>query len=91
MDNKIESVIERIKKQVKQGNVDRIQIRKGSEIILNIPVNAGILGGIVGFATIPWTLIIGTVAAVGFGCKIEIVKKDGSSEWEVVDEDDLRP
>ena len=39
-------------------------------------------------ATIPWVLIIGTVATLGLGCKIEIVKKDGSSEWEVVDGED---
>ena len=58
------------------------------DIILNIPVNVGIVGGIIGMATIPWALIIGTVATLGLGCKIEIVRKDGSSEWEVVDGED---
>ena len=90
MDKKSESVIERLKKAVKDGNVDRIRISREDETILNIPVNVGVVGGIIGIATVPWALILGAIASVGLGCKIEIVKKDGSSEWEVVDEvDDL--
>ena len=90
MDKKTESFIDRIKELVKQGNVDMIRIIKDDEVILNIPVNVGIIGGIVGLATVPWALIIGTVVAAGIGCKIEIVKKDGSSEWEVVDGEDKK-
>ncbi len=88
MDNK-ESTINRLKEAVKKGNVDRIRVVRNDEVILNIPVNVGVIGGIVGIATIPWALIIGAIAGVGLGCKIEIVKKDGSSEWEVVDQDDV--
>lgn len=88
MDKNTDLVIERIKNAIKQGNVDRIRIRKDDDIILNIPVNVGIVGGIIGMATIPWALIIGTVATLGLGCKIEIVRKDGFSEWEVVDGED---
>lgn len=88
MEKNTESVIEWIKNTIKQGNVDRIRIRKDDDIILNIPVNVGIVGGIIGMATIPWALLIGTVATLGLGCKIEIVKKDGSSEWDVIDGED---
>ncbi len=88
MDKRTESVTERLKKAVKDGNVDRIRISREDETILNIPVNVGVVGGIIGIATVPWALIIGAIASVGLGCKIEIVKKDGSSEWEVVDEVD---
>ena len=87
MDNK-ESTVNRLKEAVKQGNVNRIRIIRNDEVILNIPVNVGVIGGIVGIATIPWALIIGAIAGVGLGCKIEIVKKDGSSKWEVVDQED---
>ena len=89
MDRKEKGVTERLKEAVKQGNVDRIRVYRDDETILNIPVNVGVLGGIVGIATIPWALIIGAIAGIGLGCKIEIVKKDGSSEWEVVDQDDI--
>ncbi len=76
--DEIKDLIDKLKNKVKEGNVDRIQIRKDSEIILKVPVNVGIIGGIIGAATAPWALIAGTVAAFGFGCKLEIVKKDGS-------------
>ena len=76
----IKDSIDKLKEKVKEGNVDRIQIRKDDEIILKVPVNVGIIGGIIGAATAPWALIAGTIAAFGFGCKLEIVKKDGTTD-----------
>ena len=78
--DEIKDMIEKLKAKVKEGNVDRIQIRKADEIILKVPVNVGIIGGIIGAAAAPWALIAGTIAAFGFGCKLEIVKKDGSTD-----------
>ena len=77
--DEIKDIIDKLKAKVKEGNVDRIQIRKGDEIVFRVPVNIGIIGGVIGAATVPWALIGGTVAAFGFGCKLEIVKKDGST------------
>lgn len=74
------AAVEKLKKKVKEGNVDRIQIRKGDQIVFSVPVNVGIIGGIIGFATIPWALIAGSVAAFGLGCKLEVIKKDGSTD-----------
>ena len=74
------AAVDKLKKKVKEGNVDRIQIRKDDEIVFSVPVNIGIVGGIVGLATIPWALIAGAVAAFGFGCKLEVVKKDGTTD-----------
>lgn len=76
--DEIGDLIEKLKNKVKEGNVDRVQIRKDDEIILKVPVNVGIIGGIIGAAAAPWALIAGTIAAFGFGCKLEIIKKDGS-------------
>ena len=78
--DEIKDMIEKLKAKVKEGNVDRVQIRKDDEIILKVPVNVGIIGGIIGAAAAPWALIAGTIAAFGFGCKLEIVKKDGSTD-----------
>ena len=78
--DEIKDMIDKLKAKVKEGNVDRIQIRKADEIILKVPVNVGIIGGIIGAAAAPWALIAGTIAAFGFGCKLEIVKKDGSTD-----------
>jgi NACalpha-BTF3-like transcription factor len=76
--DEIKDLIEKLKAKVKEGNVDRVQIRKDDEIILKVPVNVGIIGGLIGAAAAPWALIAGTIAAFGFGCKLEIIKKDGS-------------
>ena len=78
--DEIKDMIDKLKAKVKEGNVDRIQIRKDDEIILKVPVNVGIIGGLIGAAAAPWALIAGTVAAFGFGCKLEIVKKDGTTD-----------
>ena len=78
--DEIKDIIDKLKAKVDEGNVDRIQIRKDDEVILKVPVNVGIIGGVIGLATAPWALIAGTIAAFGFGCKLEIVKKDGSTD-----------
>ena len=78
--DEVKDLIEKLKAKVKEGNVDRIQIRKADEIILKVPVNVGIIGGIIGAAAAPWARIAGTIAAFCFGCKLEIVKKDGSTD-----------
>ena len=74
------ATVEKLKRKVAEGNVDRIQIRKGEEIVLSVPVNVGIVGGIIGLAAAPWALIAGSVAAFGLGCKLEVVKKDGTTD-----------
>ena len=79
-DDKVKETVEKIKAKVKEGNVDKIQISKDGEIVLSLPVNIGIIGGIVGLAAAPWAFIAATIATLGFGCKIEIVKKDGSKD-----------
>ena len=76
----IRAIMKKLRKMVEQGNVDRILIRKGEEVVLNIPVNIGILGGVLGLAAAPWALIAGTIAAFGLGCRIEVVHKDGTTD-----------
>ena len=76
----IKKLIDELKAKVEEGNVDQIQIRKDDEIILKVPVNVGIIGGLIGIATAPWALIAATIAAFGFGCRLEIVKKDGTTD-----------
>ena len=76
----VKAAVEKLKKKVEEGNVDRIQIRKDQQIVLSVPLNVGIVGGILGLATAPWALIAGSLAAFGFGCKLEVVKKDGTTD-----------
>ncbi len=80
LEEDVQKVVDKVKEAVNDGNVDRIQIKKNDEIILNVPVNVGIIGGILGLATAPWALIAGTVAAFGLGCNLVVVRKDGSTD-----------
>ncbi|MDR1247176.1 MAG: DUF4342 domain-containing protein [Clostridiales Family XIII bacterium] len=66
-------LIEKIKDIVKKGNVSRIIVKKDGEIILNLPVNIGILGAVIA----PWTALIGAIAAFGTKCDIELLTDDG--------------
>lgn len=80
LDDYAEEIIERLKKRIQEGNVDRIRISREGNILLDIPLNLGLLGGILTIATIPWAVILGVITAFGLNCKIEIVTKDGDSE-----------
>ena len=76
----IKEAMDKLKKKVEEGNVDRVQIKKGNEVVFSVPVNVGIVGGIIGLAAAPWALIAGSVAAFGLGCRLEVVKKDGTTD-----------
>ena len=64
------------------GNVNRIRVMRGEEELVNIPVNAGIAGGVLGLMAGPWVLIsaavAGAVAKFGFDCRFQLVKEDGT-------------
>lgn len=67
-------IIEKIKETIKKGNVSKIIVKKDDEVMLNLPVNIGILGTFLA----PWAMIAGLIAAFGTKCVIELVKDDGA-------------
>ena len=69
-----EALFDCIKELVKKGNVSRIQVKKDGELVLNVPVNAGIVGVVIA----PLASVVGVVAAFGFKCVIEVIKTDGT-------------
>ena len=76
-DNKVQSIVEKVKELVQRGNVSRIVVRKGERVIVNIPMNVGIVGGIVAVASAKWVLLASVLATVGFGCSVEVIREDG--------------
>ena len=77
---KTDEIIEKIKALVKEGNVNKIRVKRGDQVLLTVPVNLGIVGVLVGLAAAPWWGVLAAAAAAyGFECKFEIVKDDGSS------------
>ena len=75
--NKGDKIFEKLKEILKEGNVNKITVKKDGEIIANIPVNVGV----VGFALQPLFGALGLTAAILTKHTIEITKKDG----EVID------
>ena len=66
--------VDKIKDMVKKGNISKITIRRDEEVLLNLPLNAGLVGALLA----PWGVIAGIIAAFGFKCQIELQKDDGT-------------
>lgn len=69
-----EALFTSLKELIKKGNIAKIQVKRDGEIILNVPVNAGIVGVVIA----PIASVVAVVAAFGFKCTIEVVKDDGT-------------
>ena len=87
--NQVNAVVDKIKELIAKGNVSRIVVcRQGKELV-NIPVTAGVLGGVVMLAAAKWLLLTGVLATVGFGCTVTVVKDNGE-EMNVLKEGDVQ-
>lgn len=75
----IEELKNWFKDLINKGNVTRIKVRKEEQVIVDIPVNAGIAAGVIALI-IPPILAVILVAAVVTKVTIEITKEDGSIE-----------
>ena len=68
-----------LKELINKGNVARIKIKKDEQVLVDVPVNAGIAATVIGLV-IPPLLAFGVIAAVATKVTIEITKTDGSIE-----------
>lgn len=68
------ALMDKVKEIVKRGNVTKIVVRHDGDTVLNLPLNAGILGVVIA----PWGVLLGVLAAFGFKCTIDLIKDDGS-------------
>jgi len=68
------TVVEKLKEIIRKGNVSKVIVKKDGEVVLNLPVNIGIIGTVLA----PVPIIIGTIVAIGSKCVIEVVKDDGT-------------
>ena len=70
----VDNVVRSIKETVRKGNIAKIRIFKGDDIILNIPVTVGALAALV----FPWGVVAAAVASAATKCRVELVKEDGT-------------
>jgi hypothetical protein len=73
--DKSTDILEVIKDYVRKGNVSKIVVSKDEDVLLNLPVNATIIGALVA----PWAALIGTVVCFGLKYKIELLLDDGTT------------
>ncbi len=73
-------IIEKVIHAIKEGNVNKVEMLKDDKVVLSVPVNVGIVGGLVGVSLIPWALIPAFLAVYTLGCKFRIIRNDDSSE-----------
>ncbi len=69
-----EAIIEKAQELVKKGNIVRIMVKRGDRLILNVPLNVGLAGSLIGGR---WGVIGAAIAALGMDCKVELQKADG--------------
>jgi hypothetical protein len=67
-----QTVVEQVQKLIHEGNVRRIRIKKNGRVILDIPVVAAVVGGILA----PALAALGGIAAVITNCTIEVTRDE---------------
>lgn len=80
LEQSFNNIIEKVISAIKEGNVNKVEMLKDEKIVLSVPVNVGIVGGIIGMSFIPWALIPAFLAVYTMGCKFRITRDDDSSE-----------
>ena len=73
-----DNIVTKIKELLADGNVTYIRIRKDDNVILNLPMTAGIIGTVVGLVAAPWAIILATISTIGLKCIVEVEKQDGT-------------
>ena len=76
---KADEIIDQIKELVNKGNISRIMVEHNGNMILNIPLNVGIVGTVLGITAAPWALVATAIATLGFDCKVLLEKTDGNT------------
>ena len=70
----VDKVVNTVKETVRKGNVTKIRIYHGDDVVLNLPVTIGAAGAIL----FPWGAVASAVAAAVTKCRVELVKEDGT-------------
>lgn len=69
-----EQIMSQIKDMLAKGNATKITIRKNNEVIVNLPITAGLIGAFIA----PFLSAAGITAALLTQCSVEITQADGN-------------
>ena len=70
----VDKVVDVVKETVRKGNVTKIKIYHGDEVVLSLPVTFGAVGALL----FPWGAVASAVAAAVTKCRVELIKEDGT-------------
>ena len=73
-----ELIVEKVKDLVQEGNVSRVILMRMGEVLVNIPVTAGVIGALVGLSAAPFAMLSAALVSFGLDCEIIIEKADGT-------------
>lgn len=68
-----EQIMNQIKDMLTKGNATKITIKKNNEVIVNLPITAGLIGAFIA----PFLSAAGITAALLTQCSVEITQADG--------------
>jgi len=70
----VEDILNAAKEAVKKGNVTKIRVYKGDDLIVNLPVTVGAVAAVL----FPWGVVASAIGAAATKCRVELVKDDGT-------------
>lgn len=73
-----EQIVEAIKTLVKDGSASRVLLKRKGETLLNLSLNTGILGAVIGLTAAPFAVLTTALITFGLDCEIGIEKQDGT-------------
>lgn len=72
--NKGEQIMNQLKDILSKGNATRLTIKKNNDVIINVPITAGLIGAFIA----PFLSAAGITAALLTQCSVEITQADGN-------------
>jgi hypothetical protein len=72
--NKGEQIMNQLKDILSKGNATRLTIKKNNDVIINVPITAGLIGAFIA----PFFSAAGITAALLTQCTVEITQADGN-------------
>ncbi|MBR4727244.1 MAG: DUF4342 domain-containing protein [Clostridia bacterium] len=73
-----EQIVDAVKTLVKDGSASRVLLKRKGETLLNLSLNTGILGAVIGLTAAPFAVLTTALITFGLDCEIEIEKQDGT-------------
>ncbi|MDW5300343.1 MAG: DUF4342 domain-containing protein [Sedimentibacter sp.] len=71
--NKGEQIMNQLKDMLSKGNATKLTIKKNNEVIINLPITAGLIGAVIA----PFLSAAGITTALLTQCSVEITQSDG--------------